>query len=90
MSEFLIAIVYPALVGGIGGIARGSLGVLKSLSSKSSKHKFFIQYYLITIIIAAIIGMFIGIIFGPNYKVAGLAGYAGTDVLEGLFKKFYR
>jgi di/tricarboxylate transporter len=90
VSELLLTdIIYPALVGGIGGIARSSLGVLKSYAAKP-KRKFSTHYYLITVFIAAIIGIFIGIIFGPNYKVAGLAGYAGTDVLEIAFRRFYR
>jgi len=79
-------IIYPGLVGGIGGLARGSFGVWKSLKWK--KKKFILSYYLITILIAVIIGIFIGIIFGPDYKTAGLAGYAGTDILENAYKKY--
>lgn len=85
--DLLNFVVYPGLVGGIGGLARGSFGVWKSFNLKR-RRKFILSYYLITVLIAIIIGIFVGIIFGPDYKTAGLAGYAGTDILENLFKKF--
>ena len=78
-------ILYPGLIGGIGGLIRGTLGVWKSFNRNKNK-KFILSYYLITIIIAIIIGIFVGIIFGPDYKIAGLAGYAGTDILENIYK----
>jgi hypothetical protein len=38
--------------------------------------------------IAAIIGIFVGIVFNFDYRLSLLAGYAGTDILEGVYKSF--
>ncbi len=35
-----------------------------------------------------IIGIFIGIIFDFDPRLSLLAGYAGTDILEGIYKSF--
>jgi hypothetical protein len=45
-------------------------------------------YYVVTVIVAAIIGFFIGIIFNFDYRLSLLAGYAGTDILEGIYNSF--
>ncbi len=76
---------YPALLGGIGGITRGVIGLLKALSLR---RRILWGYYLITIIVAAVIGVFTGIVFNFDYRLSLLAGYAGTDILEGIYKSF--
>ena len=73
------------MLGGIGGLTRGVVGLLKALSLK---RKVLWGYYLITIEIAVIIGIFIGIIFDFDPRLSLLAGYAGTDILEGIYKSF--
>ena len=45
-------------------------------------------YWAITVTIAMIIGVFTGIIFNFNPRLSLLAGYAGTDILEGIYKSF--
>lgn len=84
-SEFLLGVVYPGLLGGLGGITRGIVGLLKALSLR---RKILWSYYAITVIVATIIGMFVGIIFNFDYRLSLLAGYAGTDILEGIYKSF--
>ncbi|MBU2104249.1 MAG: hypothetical protein KKF67_00525, partial [Nanoarchaeota archaeon] len=71
--------------GGIGGLARGLVGLMKALSLR---RKILWGYYAITVLIALIIGIFIGIIFDFDYRLSLLAGYAGTDILEGIYKSF--
>lgn len=39
-------------------------------------------------LIALIIGIFVGIIFNFDPRLSLLAGYAGTDILEGIYKSF--
>lgn len=73
------------LLGGIGGLTRGVVGLLKALSLK---RKILWGYYLITVAIAIIIGIFVGIIFDFDPRLSLLAGYAGTDILEGIYKSF--
>ncbi len=79
------AIVLAGLLGGIGGLTRGVVGLLKALSLR---RKILWGYYAITVLIALIIGVFIGIIFDFDPRLSLLAGYAGTDILEGIYKSF--
>ena len=79
------AIVLAGLLGGIGGLTRGVVGLLKALSLR---RRILWGYYVITVVIALIIGVFIGIIFDFDPRLSLLAGYAGTDILEGIYKSF--
>ncbi len=74
-----------AVLGGIGGLTRGFVGLLKALSLR---RKILWGYYAITVLVALVIGVFTGIIFNFDYRLSLLAGYAGTDILEGIYKSF--
>ncbi len=78
-------LVLPALLGGVGGLTRGFIGLLKALSLR---RRILWGYYAITVVIAIIIGVFTGLIFNFDYRLSLLAGYAGTDILEGIYKSF--
>jgi len=78
-------LVLPALLGGIGGATRGFIGLLKALALR---RRVLWGYFAITIVVAVIIGIFIGIIFNFDYRLSLLAGYAGTDILESIYKSF--
>jgi len=73
------------LLGGIGGLTRGVVGLFKALSLR---RRILWGYYLITVAVAIIIGVFVGIIFDFDPRLSLLAGYAGTDILEGIYKSF--
>ncbi len=73
------------LLGGVGGLTRGVVGLLKALSLK---RRILWNYYAITVAIAVVIGIFVGIIFDFDPRLSLLAGYAGTDILEGIYKSF--
>ena len=73
------------LLGGIGGLTRGVVGLLKALSLR---RRVMWGYYVITVLVAVIIGIFVGIIFDFDPRLSLLAGYAGTDILEGIYKSF--
>jgi len=77
--------MFAGILGGIGGLTRGVVGLLKALSLR---RRILWNYYLITVLIAIIIGVFIGIIFDFDPRLSLLAGYAGTDILEGIYKSF--
>lgn len=81
MNELVLA----GLLGGIGGLTRGLVGLLKALALK---RKILWTYWLITVTIAMIIGIFTGIVFDFDPRLSLLAGYAGTDILEGIYKSF--
>jgi len=85
VTEIANEIVIPALLGGIGGLTRGFIGLLKALSLR---RRIIWRYYLITVIVASVIGIFTGIVFNFDYRLSLLAGYAGTDILEGIYKSF--
>ena len=78
-------IIYAGLLGGIGGLTRGVVGLLKALSLR---RRILWGYYLITVAVALVIGIFVGIIFDFDSRLSLLAGYAGTDILEGIYKSF--
>ncbi|MBS3108406.1 hypothetical protein J4409_00895 [Candidatus Woesearchaeota archaeon] len=79
------ALLLAGLLGAVGGLTRGLIGLLKALALK---RRIIWQYWLITVSIALIIGLFVGIIFDFDYRLSLLAGYAGTDILEGIYKSF--
>lgn len=78
-------VVLAGLLGGIGGLTRGVVGLLKALSLR---RRILWGYYAITVLIALIIGIFVGIVFDFDPRLSLLAGYAGTDILEGIYKSF--
>lgn len=80
-------IAVAGILGGVGGLVRGLVGILKALKKKQ---KLSIRYYLLTVVIAIIIGAFTGVIISKDYRVNLLAGYAGIDILEGLYKGLKR
>lgn len=69
--------------GAIGGLTRAVMGLWKALSHKRA---ILWQYWIMTVLISLVIGIFLGFLMSPDYKVAMLAGYAGTDILEGVVK----
>ena len=81
MNEVMLA----GLLGGIGGLTRGVVGLLKALSMR---RRILWGYYAITVLVAVVIGVFTGIIFNFDPRLSLLAGYAGTDILEGIYKSF--
>ena len=78
-------IILAAVLGGVGGLTRGVVGLLKALSLR---RKIIWLYYFITVFIAVIIGIFVGIVFDFDPRLSLLSGYAGTDILEGIYKSF--
>jgi fluoride ion exporter CrcB/FEX len=79
------ALALSALLGGLGGLTRGFVGLLKAMSLRRN---ILWGYYAITVLIAVVIGVFVGVIFNFDPRLSLLAGYAGTDILEGIYKSF--
>ncbi len=78
-------IAFAALLGGVGGLTRGVVGLLKAMALR---RRVIWTYYVITVVIAVIIGAFVGIVFNFDPRLSLLSGYAGTDILEGIYKSF--
>lgn len=73
------------IIGAVGGLLRAVIGARKA---HIQKRKFVLNYFLLTIIGAGVIGAILGSTIGINKAVALFAGYAGTDLLEGMAKSF--
>lgn len=71
------------LVGILGGLVRALYGLLKAINEGIIVHK---GYFIITLIISGFIGGLLGMVFDMDFRVAALAGYVGTDILENIFK----
>ena len=84
MTELSLLITAGAL-GFVGGAVRGIVGLFKAPSVKMKIHW---RYWLLTMGVSALIGVMTGIIFNFDYRLSILAGYAGLDVLEGMYKAF--
>ena len=81
MNEILIGL----LLGALGGAVRATIGIFKSLAVKM---KIVWRYWIFTILLSLLIGAMTGLIFNFDYRLSVLAGYAGTDILEGIYKSF--
>jgi len=81
MEKYLIYI----LAGFLGGVIRGLVGFVKSKTIEKANH-FKSSYFIITILISGIVGMAAGALTDTEWQVSFLAGYAGTDFIENLYK----
>ena len=82
MGEQMVVVFM--LAGLLGGVLRGLVGIAKS--KEIEKGVFVPMYFMATIGVSALVGLAAGIIADHSWEVAFLAGYAGTDFLEGLYK----
>lgn len=75
----------PASMGFIGGVARATVGLLKAIT-KNKKMNW--AYWTVTVGASGVIGVFTGMLFSNDFRMSLLAGYAGTDFIEGMYKAF--
>ena len=73
------------LAGFLGGIIRALVGFIKNKTIEKADH-FRPQYFLITILISGVVGAAAGALADTKWQVSFLAGYAGTDFIENLYK----
>ena len=81
MEKFL----FYLLAGFSGGIIRGLVGFIKNKAIEKANH-FKTSYFLITILISGVVGASAGLLADTEWQVSFLAGYAGTDFIENLYK----
>ena len=73
--------------GFLGGVIRGLVGIAKYISaSPSKKRRIRTDYIVFTLLASGGLGLLVGIFIIDDVRFALLAGYAGTDFVEGLFK----
>ncbi len=68
-----------------GGIIRAGVGLLKH-KVLTGKEKFNSGKFWFTIILSAVIGAFCALLTISDYRIALLAGYAGTDLIQGIYR----
>jgi hypothetical protein len=81
MNEIIIA----AELGALGAIVR--LGVLSLEIAQMKKKIVYMGFFAYMLTIIAI-GAFSGIVLGYGKVLSFLAGYAGTDLMDGYYKVF--
>lgn len=74
------------LAGGIGGLVRGLVGITKAQTFNPDTFKFQWKYFAVTIIVSMIVGQFAGVVFNGDWRASLLAGYAGSDFIESMYK----
>jgi len=72
------------LSGFLGGVLRGLVGITKSKTLEKKKVNWW--YLSFTLFVSALVGTVAGGYAQNSWNFAFLAGYAGTDFLEGLYK----
>lgn len=77
---------FQFLAGGMGGLVKALVGITKSQTFDPEKFQFQWKYFAITIIVSVIVGQMAGVVFNGDWRVSLLAGYAGSDFLESLYK----
>lgn len=70
----------------IGGLIRGLVGIVKNQAVTPEKFTFQWRYFATTMFVSAVVGVMSGIIANNDWRISLLAGYAGTDFLENLYK----
>lgn len=78
--------VLQALAGGLGGFVRAIVGITKSQTFNPDNFQFQWKSFLITIVVSVIVGQMSGLILNADWRMSLLAGYAGSDFLESLYK----
>lgn len=75
------------IAGFIGGIVRALVGLSKYISATpSKKRRYRIDWLVVTLLTSGGLGILAGVFIADDVRFALLAGYAGTDFIEGLFK----
>jgi hypothetical protein len=81
MDKFITYLI----AGFSGGIIRSLVGFVKNKTIEKVDH-FKPSYFVVTILISGIVGAASGILADTEWQASFLAGYAGTDFIENLYK----
>jgi len=73
------------IFGMFGGLIRTAVGLLKN-KVFMKKQKFKKGKFWFTLIASAFIGAFCALLLWDDYRLALLAGYAGTDFIQGVYR----
>jgi len=79
-------ILSSILLGILGGFVRALVGIAKYFEKNKKDGKLRFGYFAFTLFVAAMVGGLAGALANHDWRLAVIAGYAGTDFLEGLYK----
>jgi len=79
-------VILQFLAGGMGGLVRALVGISKSQTFNPDTFKFQWKYFAFSILVSVIVGQMSGLIMNADWRMSLLAGYAGSDFLESLYK----
>ncbi len=77
--------IYHLVTGLVGGLVRGLVGIMKQ-TQNPDEFKIHWQYFGLTMLVSGIVGVISGLIADGDWRISLLAGYAGTDFLESLYR----
>lgn len=80
-----MALEWVFIAGFLGGLIRGLMGISKQVRA-TGKTVVRRDYVLVTLLASGGLGLMVGVFISDDVKFALLAGYAGTDFIESLFK----
>jgi len=79
-------ILIQALAGASGGFVRALVGITKAQTFNPTTFKFEWKVFGFTIIVSMLTGLMSGLVINADWRMSLLAGYAGSDLLESLYK----
>jgi hypothetical protein len=80
-------ILFIFMAGFLGGIIRGLMGITKYITATPTKRrKVRKEWLVLSLLSSGGMGLLAGCFIADDVKFALLAGYAGTDFIESLFK----
>lgn len=83
--EFTLLWVF--LAGFLGGVIRGLIGITKYINATPEKRrKVRKDWIVLSLLSAGGMGLMAGVFIADDVRFALVAGYAGTDFIESLFK----
>lgn len=79
-------IFVQALAGASGGFVRALVGITKAQTFNPTTFKFEWRVFGFTILVSMLTGLMSGLVINADWRMSLLAGYAGSDLLESLYK----
>ncbi|MDI9325324.1 MAG: hypothetical protein QM526_00850 [Alphaproteobacteria bacterium] len=74
-----------SLQGAFGGLIRGLVGLTKHFQESRKKYFQFSKLFY-TVLVSAIVGAVAGNLVIGDWRLVVIAGYAGSDFIQGLYK----
>jgi hypothetical protein len=79
-------VLIQGFAGACGGFIRALVGITKSQTFNPATFQFSWRIFGFTILVSMLTGIMSGLVVNVDWRMSLLAGYAGSDLLEGLYK----